>query len=617
MKAQKSNDGKNKATQPNRSLALQKQHEYVENLKKVEFDFGLVLGNAFVRGMRDIGYKSTAYALNELNDNAIQAGAGSVHTAFGYAVNNKSQKKPDMLAVIDDGHGMEPTMIRASVLWGGTHREGDRTGFGRYGYGLPSACVSIGKAYSVYSKLKGGDWYRVTVDLDEIDYYFKQPQNKPYAVPEQVQINPPAWVTEYIEKNFENFESGTVILIDKIDRLDLSTTQGMRKELLQDYGITYRNWLGQTRMFVDGSPVEATDPLFTTEGFRFYDLDKDRAEAQPDWKIEVPTADGKGIQGIIKVRLSYMPPTFLRLPEYKMKPKSGKKGLNARFAIRKANNGFIFLREGRQIDVLSSRTPVNFQSNDRYVGIEVDFSASLDDLFSITTAKQQILPKERVWSILDDKEVLSAISSLKQRYLREAEKIDVKDADVDGVRPSEAAMSASEKFFPQTHQTESQERRSEENLESEAQKLSDQADIPFEDAKRIVEEKVRERAYKVKEEDVEGAPFYRVLQAGSQKVLYINTCHRFYSDLYAHRLSSPHVRYSLETLLFVLGACEIRAHEDGRQFYKTEKHEWSVRLDAALAKLEEENTTEDIQVADEEGEVNSAKASTEAVATAE
>src|ERR1035437_862976 len=145
----KKNENKN-SSQLNLSLDLQRQRDFVKELEAKKFDYGLVLANAFVKGMRDIGYKSTAYALNELNDNSIQSGARNIHVAFGFASANKAQKKIDMFAVIDDGHGMDPMMIRAAVVWGGTHRHNDRTGFGRYGYGLPSACVSIGTRYTVF-----------------------------------------------------------------------------------------------------------------------------------------------------------------------------------------------------------------------------------------------------------------------------------------------------------------------------------------------------------------------------------------------------------------------------------------------------------------------------------
>src|SRR5262249_33352571 len=122
------------------------------------------------RGMRDLGYKSPAWAMAEEVDNSIQAGADTVSIHFAYAPENKSEAKPDQVALIDNGNGMIPEMISYAVRWGGTDREGDRKGFGRYGYGLPSSAVSMAKRYTVYSKAKGNgnDWHAVTVDIDEL-----------------------------------------------------------------------------------------------------------------------------------------------------------------------------------------------------------------------------------------------------------------------------------------------------------------------------------------------------------------------------------------------------------------------------------------------------------------
>ena len=58
--------------------------------------------------------------------------------------------------MIDDGAGMIPEMIRVGMLWGGTDRENSRTGIGRFGYGLPSSCVSQGRRFEVYSMPEGG-----------------------------------------------------------------------------------------------------------------------------------------------------------------------------------------------------------------------------------------------------------------------------------------------------------------------------------------------------------------------------------------------------------------------------------------------------------------------------
>src|SRR5207244_143020 len=177
---------------------------------------------------------------------------------------------------------------------------------------------------------------------------------------------------------------------------------------------------------------------------------------------------------------------------FKMRPKSrAKTANNARFKIRKENNGFIFLRAGRQIDVVNSKSPINFQNNERYVGVEVDFPPTLDEQFSITTSKQQIVPKPRIWDILEENGVFDAIQEMSARYEREAKELANKTEDTQEKRPSEAAIETAQKFFTQapTEPTPEQRRKSEENLQHEAEKLSEQASIPEEDAKKLIEAK--------------------------------------------------------------------------------------------------------------------------------
>lgn len=58
----------------NKSIpAVDRQKAYVTALEKSNFKFGLTVGTAFVRGIRDIGYKHSGTALDELIDNAYEA----------------------------------------------------------------------------------------------------------------------------------------------------------------------------------------------------------------------------------------------------------------------------------------------------------------------------------------------------------------------------------------------------------------------------------------------------------------------------------------------------------------------------------------------------------------
>lgn len=573
------------------SEGLKGQREYTERLLNTGFDFGLVMADAFVKGMRDIGYKNTGTAVDELIDNSIQSEARSVHVVLGF---DKGTKEPTKMAIIDDGHGMDPLMIRAAVTWGGTHRQNDRLGFGRYGYGLPSACVSIGTRYSVYSRIDGGEWFRVTIDLGKIEEHFRNGSHGPVTVPEAAQADLPKWVNDYMKSDLDH---GTIVVIEKIDRLSHWTTQNLRKFFLQHFGITYRNYLRQVQLFVDGTEVDPIDPLFTTPGFRFFDIDDDRAEALEPLEIEVKGRDSKEAIGIIRVRYSYMPPTYLRVPEDKMKSKGGKN--NPRFSVRKDNNGIIVLRAGRQIDVVSSKCPwTTFQNNDRYVGVEVDFEPVFDEEFSITTSKQQVVLSQRIWDILEDNGVYQAIRQMRSRYEKDVDALKVKqDTPQENMpRPSEAAMEEAQKFIRRNpiSDTPEEQAEAERNLEIEIEKISEKTGLPKETVKQGWDAKNNGRRYKVEYVDYPDAPFYSLERVGGVRVLKINKSHPFYVDMYAAPDSTPTFRFRLEVLLFVLGDCELSATAtEFKKFYASERAEWSKNLRVVLEELGEYDSKND------------------------
>src|SRR5439155_4798618 len=123
----------------------------------------------------------------------------------------RNQHELGGIAIIDNGHGMEAEMIRAAVLWGGTHRQNDRSGLGRFGFGLPSAAVSISRRFEVYSKVKGGEWYRVCVDLDDICIGKHTNPDGLVIAPETEKAKLPEWVARAIGK--PALEQGTVVLM--------------------------------------------------------------------------------------------------------------------------------------------------------------------------------------------------------------------------------------------------------------------------------------------------------------------------------------------------------------------------------------------------------------------
>ena len=563
-----------KATPRTISPDLIAQRNYWHSAHERGLNFNLVVAEAFLRGIRDIGYKHTGTALFELVDNAIQAEATQVHVLTKF----DGAPLPE-LAVIDDGHGMDPEMIRLSVMWGGTHREGDRSGFGRYGYGLPSASVSQGRRFTVYSKVADGVWHSVTIDVDDIGDGKYTNERGDVEVPRPQPASLPQWVQERITTAFgaEGLSSGSVVVIEKADQLSWKSPTHLERNLMENFGITYRNFVRQVPIYVNGKSVDAIDPLFLTPGDRYYDFDDDRAVALPPLLINVKEESGE--MSAVKVRFSYMPPTFQRLDKNSERGK-----MNPRFPIMKAHNGIIVLRNGRQIDVVTHNCPwTTFINYDRNWGVEVDFPATLDREFAITTAKQQVRPTERMWTILKEAGVYAAIEQMRKMFkVQNAELAHATETE-GKPRASEQVMKQAAKFKTKLPaETEKTREEGEAALQKEAKRRARTSGLPEPEVTNRLRKETQEEPYRVRTENLPGAPFYRVAQLGGQRVLYINIAHRFFTDLYGAPGATPRLRAALEVLLWVLGECELDASDDRRRFYETERAVWSNRFGLTL-----------------------------------
>lgn len=538
--------------------ALAAQRAYVEHLASNGFRFGLTVPEAFVRGIRDLGYRSNAAALAELVDNAIQAQSERVDVVFGYD-GARSDKKPIQLAVVDDGHGMEPDMIRLAVMWGGTHRENDRKGLGRYGYGLPCSSVSIGRRFTVYSKTPDGQLHAVTIDLDAITAGAYSDQRGDIVVPPPRPAELPPFVATHIAAAFpEGWRSGTAVVIETLDRLEWSTTMGLRENLLRQFGVTYHKLRSEVALCVDDVFVAPIDPLFITPGYRLFDLDDDRANALKPVRIEIRDPETRAMQGVITLRFAWLPPSFGSVDK-----RRDAVGLNAneRFPVMKDYHGVIFSRMGRLIDV-QTRTPwTSFINNDRYIKVEIEFSATLDDEFGVTTSKQQVTVTPRIWDVLRERGLPKAIEQLRAK-VKEA-KLERRQAMLapppGTTRLSESAMQVAASLAG-----------------GDPSGAGKQMGLPL-----------RPHGYRMAVEHCPGAPFFRVGDADGEHALHLNSAHRFFQDVYDGPASTSDLRSALEVLLFCIGDTILAVDTPARLVHEAAVQSWSRRLEAALEMLSE------------------------------
>jgi hypothetical protein len=564
------------------------QNAAVAALKARGFKFGLTVGDAFVRGIRDLGYKSSAYALAELVDNSIQAGAGRVDVVLGFE-KTSSDKKPSEIAIIDDGHGMAPDMIRLAVLWGGTHREGDRTGMGRYGYGLPSSCVSIGKRFTVYSKVDGGEVHAVTVDLEAISNGDYNDSDGEIVIPAPKQVKLPKFAAAAIASAYpDGWTSGSAVVIDKLDRLQWTTVGGLRENLLRSFGVTYHKLRNAVSLYIGGTYCEPIDPLFLTPDFRFYDLEGDNDRAHSFEPLEIDVKDPKTRESVGKmiVRLAYMPPTFGSIDKRK---EAVNKNANERFPVLKEYHGILFSRMGRLIGVEAKTPWTVFVNNDRYIKVEVEFPAALDEEFGITTSKQQVTVSERIWDILKQAGVPKAIEQLrgKVKDLKAKQKEEREAAKAGEARAAEEAMAAAKKHLrgPSVETQARQEARGRDQLAKSAQERAEQTGRSANEEQQEMMLVLKDRPFKLEFETISGGMFFRSDMLGTTKMLYINRAHRFYQDVYDGPTSSPEVRAALEVLLFAIADSILDAPEESSRMYRVELPNWSTKLDLALEEL--------------------------------
>jgi hypothetical protein len=561
-----------------------------------------------MESMRDNGYRDIRKALNDLVDNSEQAGAKkiAVLTTSGKDGQKNSKERITNIAIIDDGHGMYPDMLPVAIKWGGTDRHNQRDGLGRFGFGLPTASISVTKSYDVYSKTLGSEWHKITVDLNEITSAALSNGGKVAFTPIVVKDKLPDYIREYIKRIWkkDDLEQGTVILLREPDRIRrFSQPQKFQAKMLQNIGLTYRHFMPAISFFVNEQRVEMIDPLFLNPNCLGYEnVNGIKAEGVDEIVIPVRNTlvEGEVKEGNVKLRFSFMHPKFQRdntVKEtktlFETKAKGDAKGqiIQNRWNTMKENNGyFIVCRSGRQIDVVRETdyqsdsdniTLVNYDAN---WAVELSFDPALDEMFGITTNKQQVEIDSYLWDIFKDRNIPGIVAGFRAKtkalLAKEEANQDVKNNEN---RDSEQIMTESERIDKTDVPLEKQiiaDDKLKVEAKAQAEKNKEDEEIVFQ---KIVDE-IEKRKYKIEFTDYPGAPFYSIELWGTQIKLKLNIAHPFYTDIYTQQETRG--RTALELLLFVLAKCESEARDDKLLFYQNERFEWSRKLDLRLKILD-------------------------------
>tara|TARA_B100000401_G_C52811752_1_gene724247 strand:- start:1805 stop:3727 length:1923 start_codon:yes stop_codon:yes gene_type:complete len=590
---------------------IQEQATFEKQLSSSNDNYTIAAGASFVRSMQDIGYRNCASAIAELIDNSIEASARDI--AIEILAEDKS--KVDRIIVMDNGCGMPPLLLRKAMTFGGTHRHGSSKLFGRYGFGLSTSTMSMGNSFTVITNNKAdGKIYTITFDLDKCENGDYTDKNGLVQMPPAKELKKlPADIQKLVDKNFDSFESGTIVIVDKLNRSKMShsSLNGLRAHLISELGVIFSRWIDNINVNICSTKIVPIDPLFQNPAAYLYDIGGSVADALEPQEYELKL--DSGIKGKIRIHYSYLGFHFNKVGK-----KIDRYGVNPRHKIMKDWNGIIFSRNGRIIDSVT-HIPVSawenapkdkvkrtFSNNDRYYSVLIDFDASLDSLFNVETTKQRIMPDGSVWTALYDQGMcFPIISKLVSRYNAEAaaEKQKKEDIDSSGVSTSEKAAEYASQFQNLVPADVSHIKDvGEENLLDKALVEVQKDSIePTEENLKIAKENILKEArllgkgYKISTVSIPGGNFFNVHIIGPTIKVDLNVEHRFYKDFYTSSSADNFIRRGLDLLLFSIAA-RVDLNNSNKSFYEREIREWSSFLNNGLEDLLKETSKKGIDV---------------------
>lgn len=350
----------------------------------------LTQANQALESSRDAGFDLSA-AAGEVVDNSWEAHATHVRIE---TLRNKSGSITDM-AFADNGDGITPTLLASVLSLGYSSRYGSRKGLGRFGMGLKLASLSQATRIEVYTRTREDQQiHRTYLDLADVRDGRQRELSAEAAAD---------WPEDFAKLmtdpvSGEPFTAGTLVIWRKVDRLQQggsfnSSVEERVQELKKFLARAYRRFIDKGfRIEFDGTEITLHDPLFL--------LPNPRVAKRFGQNVEATIIDGDtfDIDGQ-EVRW-----TVTLLPE-ELRPRRGGGGRASKgreefseLYIPDNESKVSILRNGREIyyDLVPKLYPGGRDKVDRYIGVEIEFPAALDEYFQVRNVKRGAEPVNKL-----------------------------------------------------------------------------------------------------------------------------------------------------------------------------------------------------------------------------
>lgn len=457
-----------------------------------------------IDSLRNTGYNNIA-AIADLIDNSIDAGAHDIWFSIEPTKNNFR------ITLADNGQGMPEAVLDQAMRLGSDTSRDANSDLGKFGMGLVTASISIGRRLTVITK-HNGETITSIQDLDQITETGKFIK----------ELRPATFEEEDFFKHATNkAKSGTVLIIEKCDRIQNPNINSFCKHLSTELGQIFRKFLSARKIYIRGTEIAPVDPLF---------LDHEDTETFSDETFEVTTKSGT--TEAMRIRI-------VALPEFDQ-------ATNARKGINQKNQGFYLMRNNREIasgEDLGIFTKHNTLNRLR---IELFFTANLDNEMGVNFTKRNLKPSQ---SIIDKIHQITypQISSFKKRIKKakaadNSENIDHDSAAKNISAKSNILINPIEKFTPRTPFNEHSDAsgdspKSGENSEKDNIK------------KMNCEFQLRD--------DGPGGNLFDMEQIGKRIIIYYNIQHPFYQDFIAANKDNKDIINAIDYLVYSLASAQL------------------------------------------------------------
>jgi hypothetical protein len=236
--------------------------------------------------------------------------------------------------------------------------------------------------------------------------------------------------------------------------------------------------------------------------------------------------------------------------------------------------GFSVLRAGREIDTgyFRLRSP---HWTDSWWSCEISFEPELDELFGVTHTKQTVKLSERARTTIE-KHLSANIGTLSDMIVTRGRKrhaISTKEA--------EAVAKERDRFLRTAPEIRDKDVGT---VERELREYAEEKATEDRPTEKVIED-IKDLPFVIDFESLPGAPFYRVRTFGKTVVVSVNREHPFYDKLYQPLADiDPTAKTAIELMLFSFGKAETLAGDEGKEWYNSQRAEWSrilgVYLDA-------------------------------------